>query len=120
MYCAKCGKEVKEGTRFCGSCGSVVSADVITNTQYGGTQTQANPANQPAQSAMPNYGNSVGPYAQTGSFGAKMGSFGSMPYSNIFKEYMPVMFQYTAIFILGAFLIYFLYISLSNTVLDSY
>ena len=58
MFCTKCGKEIKEGSKFCGSCGAAVeeetteapaqSAQTESKPQLSqSTQTEAKP--QPAQ-----------------------------------------------------------------------
>ena len=49
MLCQKCGKEIKEGGKFCDSCGAEVSADITQGTvpppiQSGQTSGQNTPA----------------------------------------------------------------------------
>lgn len=38
MFCSKCGKELKEGVKFCGECGASVEKNEKNNTNQGATQ----------------------------------------------------------------------------------
>ena len=58
MYCSKCGKQIDEGTRFCGFCGAQTSRSIETQSdakaQMPQVQMNAQPAKKPVNKRLIN------------------------------------------------------------------
>lgn len=52
MVCRNCGKEMKEGARFCNHCGTMLVADYEKSISAPGTEINSTSANNPGQNAV--------------------------------------------------------------------
>lgn len=127
MFCPKCGQEANNGDTFCGTCGTRLDNRVTPsqngvpagNTQPISQQSVvSNPVQAPTSAAVSSNNvysgqNAVGYNTQVAT------STSTISYSAIFKEFMPIMFQYTAVFLISAFALASLLILISGAVVTS-